>query len=87
MAKFINRIIVLSIAFLWANTNVVAQGCSMCRARLESSQGGEISVGNGINAGIIILMLIPYIVLFFLFRKNIVGLTKEFLGMWKKKGN
>jgi len=85
MGKFIKRILILSIVFLWANTNALAQGCSMCRARIESAQGGEISVGNGINAGIVILMLIPYIVLFFLFRKNIVGLTKEFLGMWKKK--
>ncbi len=84
MGRFFKRILILGIVFVWSNTSSIAQGCSMCRARIESAQGSEISVGNGINAGIVILMLVPYIILFFLFRKNILGLTKEFLGLWKK---
>ena len=48
------------VAFLLAfalNTN--AQ-CAMCKAQLESSDGG---VGNGINSGIVFLMIIPYVLL------------------------
>jgi hypothetical protein len=50
----------LFVAFLLAfavNTN--AQ-CAMCKAQLESNDGG---VGNGINSGIIFLMIIPYVLL------------------------
>jgi hypothetical protein len=34
--------------------------CAMCKAQLESNDGG---VGNGINSGIIFLMIIPYVLL------------------------
>ncbi len=52
---------ILFFAFLFTfalNTN--AQ-CAMCKAQLESNDGG---VGNGINSGIIFLMIIPYFLLF-----------------------
>ncbi len=47
-------------AFLIAfGLNSYAQ-CAMCKAQLESNDGG---VGNGINSGIIFLMIIPYLLL------------------------
>jgi hypothetical protein len=39
--------------------NASAQ-CAMCKAQLESSDG---EVGNGINSGILYLMVIPYLLL------------------------
>ena len=51
-----------------------AQGCSTCRAQIISSNKEDFTVGNGINTGIIFLMVIPYIILFFLFRKRIKSL-------------
>ena len=51
-------------------TGLSAQ-CAMCRAVLES--GGDNTVAEGINNGIVYLMAIPYILigvlLFFVFRK------------------
>jgi hypothetical protein len=39
--------------------NASAQ-CAMCKAQLESNDG---EVGNGINSGILYLMVIPYLLL------------------------
>ena len=59
-----------------------AQGCAMCKATVESqSQGGVFGgqqLGEGLNKGIILLMVVPYILLFLFFRKRIVGFFKEF---------
>jgi len=37
-------------------------------------------VGKGLNMGILYLMAVPYVLLFLLFRKRIVGFVKEFAG-------
>lgn len=69
-----------------APVEVWAQGCSMCKAVVESGEsngrifGGEQSVGKGLNLGILYLMAVPYLLLFLLFRKRIVGFFKEFSG-------
>ena len=48
----------------------------MCKATVESSQGQKNSVAGGINQGIIYLMLIPYVLMAFIFRKQIVTVWK-----------
>lgn len=63
---------------------VAAQGCAMCKATVESSEeqtgvfGGQQAVGAGLNKGILLLMVVPYILLFLFFRKRLVGFFKEF---------
>ncbi len=63
-----------------------AQGCAMCKAVVESGEGsgnifgGAQSIGKGLNNGILYLMAVPYVLLFLLFRKKIVGFVKEFAG-------
>ncbi len=63
---------------------LLAQGCAMCKAVVESGDGGgrifggEQNVGRGLNTGILYLMAVPYLLLFLLFRKRIVGFFKEF---------
>ena len=42
--------------------------------------GGAQSIGKGLNNGILYLMAVPYMLLFLLFRKKIVGFFKEFAG-------
>lgn len=65
---------------------VLAQGCAMCKAVVESEQGngrifgGEQAVGRGLNTGILYLMAVPYLLLFMLFRKRIVAFFREFGG-------
>ena len=64
--------------------DLLAQGCAMCKATVESEQdqsgvfGGQQSIGAGLNKGIILLMVVPYVLLFLFFRKRIVGFVREF---------
>ena len=55
-----------------------AQGCSTCRAQIINSTKDDLTIGNGLNTGILFLMIIPYIILFFLFRKHIFNIYKSF---------
>lgn len=54
--------------------------CAMCKASVESSEGQKNSVAGGINQGILYLMAIPYLLIAFIFRKQIVALWKNFRG-------
>lgn len=62
----------------------VAQGCSMCKAVVESGEtgvfGGEQRVGKGLNTGILYLMAVPYLLLFLLFRKRVAAFFRELGG-------
>ncbi len=53
------------------------QGCSTCRAQIINSTKDDFTVGNGINTGILFLMIVPYIILFFLFRKQVFSFFKS----------
>lgn len=46
--------------------------CAMCKASVESSQEQKNSVAGGINQGILYLMAVPYLLLAFIFRKQLV---------------
>lgn len=56
----------------------------MCKATVESQPdaanvfGGQQSIGAGLNKGIILLMVVPYVLLFLFFRKRIVSFFREF---------
>ena len=57
-----------------------SQGCSQCK--LLAEQGSELdesSFGSNINTGILYLMIIPYILLIFLFRKRIFNFLKSLI--------
>lgn len=65
--------------------DLIAQGCAMCKATVESQEqggvfGGQQAIGAGLNKGIIMLMVVPYVLLFLFFRKRILGFFKEFAG-------
>lgn len=75
--------IVAVLALLASSYEVAAQGCSQCRARIETATNDDFTVGNGINFAILFLMMIPYMILFFLFRKKIYSFFKDFFAMWK----
>lgn len=69
----------LFIAFVFLLIADITLGqCAMCKAVAESNGDDTTeSVGAGLNSGIIYLMFIPYILLFFLFRKQIFGFIKR----------
>ena len=73
---FICAIIFLLVLF----PNLIDAQCAMCKASVESSQGQKNSVAGGINHGILYLMAIPYLLIAFIFRKQIVALWKNFRG-------
>lgn len=70
-------ILVITIFFLGFVQQVYAQGCAQCKLVAEqASELDETSFGTNINSGIIYLMLIPYFLLLFLFRKKIMGVLR-----------
>jgi hypothetical protein len=76
-------LIVLLLAACLAPETLLAQGCSMCKAVVENESeafGGKQSIGAGLNSGILYLMAVPYLLLFLLFRKRIVGFFRELSG-------
>lgn len=71
------------LASLLFPTDLVAQGCSMCKAVAATDPGGNVyggaqAVGAGLNKGIIFMMVTPYVLLFLFFRKKIFSFIKEF---------
>ncbi len=53
--------------------------CAMCKASVESSINDPSFVAKGINKGIVYLMIVPYLLLAFIFRKQIVSLWKQYV--------
>lgn len=60
------------------------QGCSQCR--LVTEQGtelGENSFGSSINYGILFLLVVPYLLIAFFFRKGIINFFRRILKLEK----
>jgi hypothetical protein len=65
-------VLVIFFTFLFVGNEIYAQGCSQCKLLAEQgSELDEASFGSNINSGILYLMLIPYVLIFFFFRKRI----------------
>ncbi|CAG5077853.1 hypothetical protein [Parvicella tangerina] len=88
MFRKVLQIFILVLGLVMFNAQALAQGCVNCRTQIESSQQNELTVGNGINAGITILMISPYILLavafYFIFGKRVKYFFKDLIGLWKK---
>jgi hypothetical protein len=73
-------VFLLFIVFIFSVTSVYGQGCSQCK--LLTEQGSELdekSFGSNINIGILYLMVIPYLLILFLFRKRIFSFFKSLI--------
>lgn len=71
-----NKIVITITLFILSIATSFGQ-CAMCKATLETKVGEEsyVGVGAGINAGVLYLMFIPYLILigialFFRFKKK-----------------
>ena len=71
-----NYFILFILLVLFLLPNITDAQCAMCKASVESSQGQKNSVAGGINQGILYLMAVPYLLLAFIFRKQIVTVWK-----------
>ena len=61
-------------------SELFAQGCSMCKAVAETSVAGGNTQGSGLNAGILYIMVFPYILIgvgFFFWFRHRKQLQKE----------
>jgi hypothetical protein len=58
-----------------------AAQCSMCRAVAESGTKNGQTVAGGLNYAILYLMVIPYLLLMFFFRKKIWEFLKSLKSM------
>jgi hypothetical protein len=73
-------ILVLFLITSLHSTNLYAQGCSMCKAVAETSVAGGNTQGSGLNAGILYIMVFPYILIgvgFFFWFRHRQQLQKE----------
>lgn len=76
MKKWVILLLVLSVVVISQDT--LAQGCSQCRMLSEqSSELDEASFTSNINYGILYLMILPYLLIMFLFRKRIFRFFKS----------
>ena len=66
--------IVLILGFIYFALNDASAQCRMCNAVAEAQAEED---GSSINTGIIYIMVMPYIILFIVFRKNIFGLLRS----------
>jgi hypothetical protein len=74
----IHRLFLLVGLFIFNSYGVFSQGCSQCKLLAEQgSQADESSFGSNLNFGILYLMIIPYLLLLFLFRKQIIDFAKN----------
>lgn len=76
------RIFFILVLFVAVSIDADAQ-CAMCKAVAETGSNDGVPVNGGINNAILYLMVLPYILLFLLFRKKIVAFYREWKGMWK----
>ena len=64
--------IIIGIAFTFLIVSISSAQCAMCRAVLESGEQQEIA--QGINNGIVYLMIIPYVLIaivgYFIFKSR-----------------
>lgn len=76
--------IFLAFFLLLSPVDLSAQ-CAMCKSAAESSmKSNPNSIARGLNSGILYLMAIPYVLIAFLFRKQIVQLWRSLI---KKSGS
>lgn len=80
MFRLSKKIAFVFLLLLFFINNVGAQ-CAMCKQAASSSlENDPNSIAKGLNSGILYLMAIPYIMIAFIFRKQIVALWKSWRG-------
>lgn len=77
------KVLLFLVLIVTTTQSIWAQGCSQCKLLAEQGSGlEEASFGSNINSGILFLMIIPYLILMFLFREQI---KSRLSGLFVKK--
>lgn len=76
----LRRFVLFLLVFSFAS-EVIAQGCSQCKLLAEQSSGlDESAFSSNMNFGILYLMVFPYLILMFIFRKPLLRFLKSLFG-------
>lgn len=79
-----NKIILLVFTIFLAVWDLAAQGCSQCRMlsdqQSEPTELDETAFSSNLNTGILYIMIVPYLLIMFLFRKPIIAYFKKHFG-------
>ena len=89
MKKPLNSLLLIVILLLLAQADLSAQ-CAMCKQAAESSmRSNPNSMARSLNSGILYLMAVPYLLIAFIFRKQIAQLWKRMFrkGVEPAEGN
>lgn len=74
---FFAALVLVALMFVFAY-EADAQGCAMCKLNSKAaSEEVDSSIGEQINAGILYLLAVPYLILFVAFRKKILSFLRE----------
>ena len=78
----LTRIIFLIVLAVYSTAGSVMGQCAMCKQAASSNLDRDpTSLAKNLNTGILYLMAVPYILIAFIFRKQIVALWKS----WRNK--
>jgi hypothetical protein len=77
------RIVILIVLAVYSTAGSVMGQCAMCKQAASSNLDKDpTSLAKNLNTGILYLMAVPYILIAFIFRKQIVALWRS----WRSKG-
>jgi hypothetical protein len=80
------RILILIVLAVYSTAGSVMGQCAMCKQAASSSMDNDpTSMAKNLNTGILYLMAVPYILIAFIFRKQIVSLYKSWRGKETKE--
>lgn len=80
MPKAVKYLLLIGVFYFAFQPEVMAQ-CAMCKQSVESSMKGDPnSLGRSLNSGILYLMAVPYLLIAFIFRKQIYQLWRRMTG-------
>lgn len=72
------RIVILIVLAVYSTAGSVMGQCAMCKQAASSSMANDPnSMAKNLNTGILYLMAVPYILIAFIFRKQIVALWRN----------
>lgn len=75
------RIVILIVLAVYSTAGSVMGQCAMCKQAASSNLDRDpTSLAKNLNTGILYLMAVPYILIAFIFRKQIVALWRSWRG-------
>ncbi len=79
--KRLTRIVFLIVLAVYSTAGSVMGQCAMCKQAAASNLDRDpTSLAKNLNTGILYLMAVPYILIAFIFRKQIVALWRSWRG-------